>query len=126
MWCINCGKDYGPGEFCPDCGAAGTAVPAPRWGRQALAGALLDRWPRDERGEIIEPVFLVHRTALDMADTMTVNLLEAYGIPALRQYPNDGSFGTVIMGMAASGTDIFVPETMREEALSLLEGENEQ
>jgi hypothetical protein len=41
---------------------------------------------------------------------MTVNLWRPYGIP-LAQYPNDGSFGTVIMGMARQRHDIFVPET---------------
>ena len=47
-------------------------------------------------------------------------MLEAYGIPCLRDYPGDGSFGKVVLGMSGQGTDIYVPESMLEEAQNLL------
>ena len=46
-------------------------------------------------------------------------MLEAYGIPCLRQYPGDGDFGKVVLGMSGFGTDIYVPESMFEDALNL-------
>ena len=39
------------------------------WGRQ-LPGDLIDRWPRDEEGQLEAPVYLCHRKGLDMGDTM--------------------------------------------------------
>lgn len=94
------------------------------WGRR-LTGDLLGRWPRDEKNELIEPVFLTHRMCLDMSDEMLVNMLEAYGIPCIRQYPNDGDFGRVVLGMSGTGVDIFVPKTMYEDAVNLSEGSPE-
>ena len=77
----------------------------PKWGRR-MTGDILKRWPKDENGEPIEPVFLTHCISLDMKDEMIVNLLEAYGIPCIRQYPNDGDFGRLILGMSGPGVDI--------------------
>ena len=123
MWCKNCGKDYGEGRVCPDCGNAGEAMPELSWGFGQMPGKLLEKWPADESGQPVKPAFLVHRSSIGMDDEMTVNLLDACGIPALCTYPNDGDFGRVILGISGSGTDIYVPETMREEALLLIEGE---
>ncbi|MGI6013719.1 MAG: hypothetical protein ACOX7K_05490 [Oscillospiraceae bacterium] len=93
-----------------------------QWGRNRR-GNLMERWPLDAEGEPVAPVFLAHRTSNDMADEMLVNLLEAYGIPTLRQYPNDGEFGRVIMGISGGGADVYVPETEYEAAMELLNGE---
>ena len=54
-----------------------------------------------------------------MSDEMLVNLLGAYGIPALKQYPNDGDFGRLILGISGPGTDIYVPKSMYEDAVNL-------
>ena len=96
----------------------------PEWGRR-LTGDLLRRWPMDENGEPVEPVFLTHCMSLDMSDEMIVNLLEAYGIPCIRQYPNDGDFGRLIIGMSGPGVDIYVPKNMYEDAVNLSEGSAE-
>lgn len=98
--------------------------PKLEWGRK-ITGDLYKRWPRDEKGELVEPVFLTHCMNLDMSDEMTVNLLEAYGIPCLRQYPNDGDFGRLVLGVSGTGVDIYVPMTMYEDAVSLSEGSSE-
>ena len=55
------------------------------WGRAELAG-LYERWPKDERGEPEAPVLLCTLSALDMRDELMLNMLEAFGIPCLRQY----------------------------------------
>ena len=93
------------------------------WGR-AGSGLVSDRWPKDEAGQTEEPAFLCSRGNTDMSDELTVNMLEAYGIPCLRDYPGDGAFGRVIMGASGTGVDIFVPKSMLEEATMLIEGEN--
>lgn len=91
------------------------------WGRR-ITGQLYERWPRDEKGELIEPVFLTHCDCLNIRDEMIVNLLEAYGIPCVRQYPNDGDFGRLILGTSGTGVDIYVPRSMYEDAVNLSEG----
>lgn len=94
------------------------------WGRR-LTGEIYERWPKDEKGEPVEPVFLTHCKCLDMTDEMIVNLLGAYGIPCIRQYPNDGDFGRLILGVSGPGVEIYVPITMYEDAVNLTEGSAE-
>lgn len=94
------------------------------WGRK-LTGELYERWPKEENGEPVEPVFLTHCMSLDMRDEMLVNLLEAYGIPCLRQYPNDGDFGRLMLGMSGPVVDVYVPRNMYEDAINLSEGSSE-
>ena len=80
---------------------------------------------KDENGEPVEPVFLTHCKCLDINDEMIVNLLEAYGIPCIRLYPNDGDFGRLILGTSGTGVEIYVPKTMYEDAVNLSEGSAE-
>ena len=94
------------------------------WGRK-ITGKLLETWPKDENSELIEPVFLTHCMSFDMRDEMIVNLLNAYDIPCVRQYPADGDFGRLIIGMSGQGVDIYVPKTMYEDAVNLTEGSAE-
>ena len=84
------------------------------WGRR-LPDDLQKRWPKNPAGEPENPVLLCHCKAQDMNDDLKVNMLEAYGIPCLRIYPGDGSFGRVVLGMSGFGTDIYVPESLVEE-----------
>ena len=58
-----------------------------------------------------------------MSDELKINMLEAYGIPCLRVYPGDGSFGRVVLGMSGLGTDIYVPASKAEEANALCNAE---
>lgn len=88
------------------------------WSR-ALRGELYDRWPKDENGVPEEPVRLGTAMNLNMFDELTVNMLEACGIPCLRVDPGDGSFGRVIFGMSGQGTDIYVPKSMADDAAAL-------
>lgn len=84
-----------------------------------MPGALYERWPKDADGNPEEPVRLGTAINLNMFDELTINMLEAYGIPCLRVYPGDGSFGKVILGMSGEGTDIYVPRSMAEDAAAL-------
>ena len=91
------------------------------WGRAELAG-LFERWPKDENGQPEPPVLLTALSALDMSDELMLNMLEAYGIPCLRQYPGDGAFGKLILGMSGQGTEIYVPKSLYNDAKVLSEG----
>ncbi|NLH00856.1 MAG: hypothetical protein GX488_02945 [Clostridiales bacterium] len=92
----------------------------PVWGG-SLPGKLYKNWPKVD-GTPEEPVFLKHCTSADMEDEMLINMLAAYGIPAVKQYPLNGSFGKVVLGMSGEGTDIFVPASMLEDAIYLIGG----
>ena len=75
--------------------------------------------PPGKLNEPEEPVFLGTAVNINMFDELTINMLEAYGIPCLRQYPGDGSFGKLILGMSGQGTEIYVPKSMVEDAANL-------
>lgn len=94
-----------------------------KFGRGRLPGELYKKWPKDPEGEPVPPRFLAHCTSLDMEDTLTVNMLESYGIPAVILHPGDGDFGKVFMGMSGTGSSIYVPETLYEEAKTIMEAE---
>lgn len=93
------------------------------FGRGRMPGELLKKWPRGEDGEPVRVKFLKHCTCVDMDDKLTVNMLEAYGIPAVTMHPGDGDFGKLMLGMSGLGTDIYVPETMYDDAAALMEAE---
>lgn len=95
------------------------------WGRSVL-GELIERWPKDDRGEPEAPAFLCNCGNSDLGDELRINMLEAYGIPCLRMYPVDGSFGKVVLGMSGFGTDIYVPQSMLNDAKALCEEENNE
>jgi len=99
-----------------------TGSAAPSWYR-TLPGETYSKWPKAD-GEPEQPVFLKHCTSLDMEDEMLINMLTAYGIPAVKLYPSNGSFGVVVLGMSAEGSDIYVPASLLSDALSLIGGEN--
>ena len=95
------------------------------WTR-SLSGGLYERWPKDASGEPEEPVLLTTAINLNLVDELTVNMLEAYGIPCLKRYPGNGSFGKVILGMSGQGTEIYVPKSMLDDAVALVSGEGQQ
>lgn len=88
------------------------------WGK-SVPGEFYERWPKDENGQPEEPVLLATLANNDMFDEMTVNMLEAFGIPCLKVYPGYGSFGKVILGMSGEGTEIYVPKSLHGDALAL-------
>ena len=95
------------------------------WGR-SLPAELLERWPKTLSGDPEKAVFLCNCRGLDFSDELIINMLEAYGIPCLRDYPGNGSFGKVVFGMSGQGTDIYVPESKLEEARALCTAEPDE
>ena len=78
------------------------------------------QWPVDENGETVPPAFLTHVGGGPLDMQLPLSLLGAYGIPHVCAYPNNGLFGKLIMGHPPSGIEIYVPETMLEDAQNLL------
>ena len=97
-----------------------------KFGRSPMPGELFEKWPKDEQGDPVQPKLLAHCTSLDMADVMLVNMLQAYGIPAMVLHPGDGDFGKVVLGMSGTGSRIYVPENMYEDAKVLMEAESDE
>ena len=79
-----------------------------------------DNWPLDEYGNQAKPAYLKHVGGSPMDIDVEVSLLQAYNIPVILEYPNNGEFGKVILGHAGGGVDIYVPETMLEDAQNVL------
>ena len=77
-------------------------------------------WPNNENGEAIPPAYLIHIVGGPLDMELTLNLLEAYGIPYVCEYPNNGLFGKLILGHPPGGMEVFVPETLLEDAQNLL------
>lgn len=96
----------------------------PEWGRD-LTGKLSELWPKDGNGQFVAPAKLTSCTQLDMGDAIVESLLDSAEIPHFRRYPHYGGFGNLMLGMSAEGVDIFVPQTMLEDAQNLLEGDAE-
>ncbi|MEG1632422.1 MAG: hypothetical protein RR314_00065 [Oscillospiraceae bacterium] len=91
------------------------------WGRD-LPGDLSQKWPRDASGEFIPAALLATSSQIDMGDAVLISMLESFGIPSFRKFPHCGGFGNLMLGMSAEGVDVFVPETLLEDAKALMEG----
>lgn len=88
------------------------------WG-QARRG-IPKNWPVDAAGRRELPALVTHLQEGPLAD-LTRNMLEAYGIPVVEIYQEDGTFARVLFGASAYGVGLFVPASRQEEARSLLE-----
>ena len=84
------------------------------------SGPLNKRWPKDENGVEIPPAFFQHVAGSELDVEMAANLIEAYGIPVLRKTVLDGDLGRVIIGYSGPGVDLYVPETMLEDAQNIV------
>lgn len=76
-------------------------------------------WPLLENGKPDNAVFLV--TARNTIDfEIKRALLNTAGIPVTGKIPNQTFFSSVLFGSAILGEDIYVPETMLDEAKGFL------
>ena len=64
---------------------------------------------------------LLTRAESDVEATMIVDLLEADGIPALKQSPTAGVFGYGFSAPTPEGIKVSVPSDMLDEARTLLD-----
>lgn len=130
MWCPNCKAEFDVSiKTCPHCelelvDTFPEALPKAEWGSSA-PGRVMKTWPKNGHGEPEQAAFLKHCSSLDMEDEMLLNMLLAYGIPAVKQYPENGQFGKVVLGMSGEGTDIFVPASLLSDARALIGGSSD-
>ena len=93
------------------------------WGLKKSPDEKLENWPVDEQGEKVPPVLFKHLGGGPTDMSVELSMLDAYNIPYILEYPNNGDFGIVIMGHAGGGVDIFIPETMLEDAQNIFNSE---
>ncbi|MGM9521996.1 MAG: hypothetical protein ACI3VB_05910 [Oscillospiraceae bacterium] len=86
----------------------------------SIERGIIGKWPKDEKGELVPPAFLelIGGSPIDLG--MERRMLEAYGIATVCRYPNDGELGKVVLGSAGGGAEIFVPETLLEDAKNII------
>lgn len=94
------------------------SFPKLSWGRKK--NDLSERWPKMPDGSGEPPAFLTFSTDEGNAADMTVEMLRAYGIPALKDYGENGTLGKVILGTPTGGVALYVPEHMLEDARNLI------
>ena len=83
-------------------------------------------WPKAEDGAPVPPAYLQHLRATDLEGEIAINLLASAGIPVVTQYPSGGAFGQVILGFSGTGLELYVPETLLEDAKAMLDGRFEE
>ena len=91
-----------------------------QWGKY-MDGELLAAWPKEENGEVEEPAYLCQRLSTDLSDRLTMNMLQAYGIPSMCLERGNGHLGRLVLGISGYGVDIYVPKSMLEDAKKLIE-----
>ena len=84
-----------------------------------------ENWPKNDKGEFEKPVFFEHVSGTQLDMDLAVNILTAYSIPFICDYPNNGEFGKLILGFSGTGMDIYVPESMLDDARNILSGDIE-
>ena len=95
------------------------------WSFKMERGVVGD-WPRDQQGEFEPPAFLEHRFGNETELALERNMLWAYGVPSVAQYPKDGALGKVVLGQSGWGMDIYVPESQLEDARNIIHPENSE
>ena len=92
-----------------------------KWSMQNTNPA--ENWPEDEAGNPVKPVFLEHISGSELDLELELSLFRAYQIPVLLQSPNNGDFGRLILGFSGTGVDLYVPETLLEDAMNIMSGD---
>ena len=77
---------------------------------------LPERWPKRDDGTLEAPAFLAHLLEWNYEVDLLDQMLRAYDIPVLKARGNLGSLGTIVLGFSGEGVDLFVPESMLEDA----------
>ena len=77
-------------------------------------------WPKLENGQPVPPAYLTHLSESALEGPIVTSLLNSAGIPVVSQFPLGGEFGRIILGFSGTGRELYVPETLLEDAKELL------
>ncbi len=133
-WCHECETEYEEGAVkCPRCGAelfgekpaAKLKKPKLKWsfGRRRDVSA---EWPMERGGAKVPAAFLANIGGTQADYELTLSVLRAFGIPYACDFPGMGQISRVYTGSSGGGMDIYVPETMLEDAKNILFADSEE
>jgi len=130
-WCNNCESEYRDDiKVCPECGGELSEDIPPSMMKPAKTSWRLGfkkpdsspEWPLDESGARVKAAFLVNIAGTQVDYDMALSVLRAFNIPYACDFPGAGPFVKILTGFSGSGMDIYVPETMLEDAENVLFG----
>ena len=122
MWCRECNEAFDDDiSECPFCGGVLSEMPKMEWGMEAGLKETLASWPTREDGGPVKKALLTTVSSSAMEDEILCTMLASFDIPTLKELPGNGILWKTILGTGTRAVDIFVPETMLEEAAKLLQ-----
>ena len=133
-WCHECEKEYtGEEEICPVCDSdlyedIPPSMMQPEkvtWGFRRNTEKTAE-WPKDERGENIPVAFLANIGGSQLDYEMPLSLLRAFSIPYVCDFAGAGRIVKICFGFSGAGMDIYVPETLLEDAKEILSNNSEE
>mgnify|MGYP002581917748 CR=1 FL=1 len=77
-------------------------------------------WPTAEDGRRERQEFLCNVSDACIEGEMTIRMLEAFGIPVIIKYEHGTEPAKAMWAFSAAGKNIYVPESMLEDAKGLL------
>lgn len=132
-WCHDCGAEFEDGDTCPLCGSDLKDEYPPASKPQVKIGWSFKRsrdtsgeWPKDENGENIAAAFLTNIGGSQLDYDMALSMLRSFGIPYACEFPGGGQLAKIYLGYSAAGMDIYVPETMLEDARNIFLSDTEE
>jgi hypothetical protein len=131
-WCPNCKTEYLEGiKKCPSCGVELSSELPSELMEQVPASWSYEgeddnpEWPLDKDGAPVPPVLLTKVLGFQIDYDMKLSLLRAFKIPCVYSFPGAGPLVKVLFGFSGTGMDIYVPETMLEDAKNIISAEAE-
>ncbi len=121
-------------EKCPDCGSelvdetTPSVLPKPemKWSFKREKGVSgLALWPKNEKGEKVPASFLTNIGGTQVDYDVALSVLRAFSIPYACELSGSGQFTKIYMGFSSGGMDIYVPETMLDDARNILFSDSE-
>lgn len=136
-YCIKCEKEVdGDPELCPDCGellepdmdcggeCSSCSSDCGHEEHDGCDGSCdVGLWPLDDNNKPVKPALLTTVMGTQMDYEMTISLMQSFGIPTIRDYPNAIQNAKILLGFSGAGMDVYVPENMLELAKELLNSE---
>lgn len=134
-WCHNCEMEHVDGiDKCPDCGEELSDELPPSMLPKTKASwsfkgeketSDLADWPKDEKGKKVVPAYLTNIFGTEADYQLALSQLRAFKIPYACEFTGLGQMAKITAGFSISGMDIYVPESMLEDARNILFSDTE-